>query len=113
MGRRFWAAGVVVSLLAVGLVGCSSGADADTPVVDGVYDVCKQFVEDRLAYPGSSDFQGIDDADITLNGNSGVEVSYVDAANAFGAQSRRPFTCRVRYEGNGGWHLRGLDIDLD
>jgi hypothetical protein len=90
----------------------SAGGNNDKPLPDGVYDSCKQFVEGRLKYPGSSTFEGIGSAVITIRGNAGSEVSYVDAANAFGAKSRRNFVCEVHYTGNGNWRLTNLDLDL-
>lgn len=114
--RRGWLAVVIVTVvLAFGalIAACSSSSSGeDTIVVDDVYDICNKFVEHRLAYPGSSTFQGIDDADVTLSGHDGTDVSYVDAANGFGAKSRRTFTCDVHYLGNGKWRLTNLDIDL-
>lgn len=79
----------------------------------GAFTICQQFVEDRLAYPGSSEFQSIVDAIIEVDENDAVVTSYVDAANGFGALSRRPFVCEVHYLGDDEWRLDSLDIDLE
>jgi hypothetical protein len=116
--RRLWAT-AATAILAFGMCGfllaaCSSTTDDSSTtglLTDEVYDTCNKFVERRLAHPGSSSFQGIDEAEITVDGNRGTDVSYVDAANAFGSTSRRPFTCTIRSSGDT-YHLVNLDIDL-
>jgi hypothetical protein len=101
---------LVVFTMSVGAEGgCGSSSDADssdeTLFVDDVYDACKAYIEDGyLLHAGSSDFEGIDEAQIVIEGHSASEVSYVDAANGFGAQTRYEFQCHAEYS-DGYWSV--------
>lgn len=79
------------------------------------FEVCKDFVSDRLRSPGSATFRNYFEEDgevrVTGSGNGPYTVrSTVDAENAFGASLRSSFTCEVRHTGDGNWRL--LDITI-
>jgi hypothetical protein len=87
--------------------------DSDEPA--GAFDVCTQFVEDRLTSPGSAQFPDFfeDDGEVTVTitraGNYRI-TSQVDSENSFGALLRAYFDCTVRPLGGGEWQLVDLVI---
>jgi cytoskeletal protein RodZ len=81
----------------------------------GAYDVCQQFVEERLASPSSASYPNIaeDDGEVTiwLLANDDYRVnSHVDSDNAFGASLRSVFQCTVDYQGGDQWLLEDLEL---
>lgn len=122
------AAGVLLLLVVVGCIilwfmgafsGNSNATPTATPTPDtgstfGAFEICKEFMTDRLKAPATAKF--------ALPGDNGVQVTkldgaqynvsaYVDAENSFGANIRTRFDCTVRYTGNGNWTLQKLDTE--
>lgn len=60
---------------------------------------CQDAVRARLKAPAGAEFQAPRRADITKFDDGYKIVSYVDAANSFGAKLRTPFTCLVEQHG--------------
>jgi len=65
----------------------------------GAWDVCSEFVKDRLKAPASADFAeyGAADTAVTKTGKTYTVLGFVDAENSFGANIRTTYTCKVRY----------------
>ena len=58
----------------------------------------KEFVEKRLISPSSADFPMREEAVVTpLSIDKWLIVSYVDSQNAFGAQIRKYYACKLKY----------------
>lgn len=81
----------------------------------GAYDVCKQFVEQRLTSPGTAEFPDFYDDDdevrVAILRNEDYRVnSQVDSENGFGALLRSFFECRVAYTGDDQWQLVDIVI---
>ncbi len=116
MGKGF----LVVIALIVGIVflvlsgSQRSGGPPPTPasyVPDNfaAYSICKDFVLDRLKAPKTAQFAGFDDAKVhDLGGGDYEVIGFVDAQNAFGAQIRERYLCKVHYKGDRNWRLNGL-----
>lgn len=81
----------------------------------GAYVACEDFARDRLLAPATADFAGVTGSIIdSLPAATYQVASYVDAQNAFGAQIRKRFTCRVRYQASdSSWNLLAIDMDAD
>lgn len=81
----------------------------------GAFDVCKQFVEQRLTSPGSAEYPDYfdDDPEVVVwqlaNGDYRV-YSQVDSENGFGASLRSHFVCTVDYTGGGNYQLASLEL---
>jgi hypothetical protein len=79
------------------------------------FEVCKDFVRDRLKAPSTASFPDFFDNDgevnvaPTSNGTHNV-ISTVDSENSFGANLRLAFTCEVRNTDGDNWRLIELDI---
>lgn len=120
IGRRRWTPWVV-GVLTVALLGWLIAYDfvlhdafagiGDGASVNGVYDACNRFVAERLDSRARTVFAPIDVSAITVDGGYGTDFSYVDTAAASGARTRVPFSCEVRYDGDGGWTLSHLDVN--
>jgi hypothetical protein len=67
---------------------------------------CQNAVRARLKSPAGAEFQAPRRAAITQYKDGFKVVSYVDAANSFGAKIRTPYTCLVS-----GSQVIGLDIE--
>ena len=113
---------LAVGLLVVIVVGCTAlgGGDDDSPSATdlkaGAFDVCTQFVEDRLKAPGTAKFRNYfqDDGEVIVTGiGEGPYTvrSSVDAQNGFGAEIRTDFVCTVNHTGDGNWRLANLSLD--
>ena len=79
------------------------------------FNVCKDFVRDRLKSPGSASFRNFfeGDGEVSVTGAGDgpfVVRSSVDSENSFGASLRTSFTCEVRRAGGDNWRL--VDITL-
>jgi hypothetical protein len=66
----------------------------------GAWNVCSQFVKDRLNAPATSDFAEYKDegTSVTKQGKTYTVLGYVDAENSFGANVRTTYICTVRYK---------------
>ena len=71
------------------------------------YMMSKKFVKARLLAPATADFPWTGEATIKKSGPGEFTVlSYVDAQNAFGAQIRKHYVCKIKSEDNGkNWEL--------
>lgn len=111
--KRVAALAVVVAL---GAAACSSAEDsAENDLQYAAFDVCTQFVKDRLRAPGTAEFpnQFEDDGEVTMTPRGGDEwrvVSHVDSENAFGGVVQSNFTCDVEHVGGDEWRLVNLDL---
>lgn len=90
--------------------GGSSGDDLEY----AAFDVCTQFVKDRLRSPGTASFRNYfeDDGEVTVAGGPSVFTvrSSVDSENGFGATIRSNFTCEVRHTTGTSFRLVDLQI---
>lgn len=111
--------GLVVIVLVIGaIVGALGGDDEDNEEdrAFGAFDVCKEFVTDRLRSPGSAEFRNYfeDDGEVRVTGTGNgpyVVRSTVDSQNGFGALLRSDFTCTVNHVGDGNWRLVRVEVD--
>lgn len=108
---------VIIGLLwALGAALGGSGNDDDSPdeLQYGAFDVCTQFVKQRLISPASARFPNEfeDDGEVTITsaGSTFTVVSHVDSQNGFGALLTTPFTCRVRHVDGDNWRLVDLQL---
>jgi len=93
------------------------GAEADqktspeaTPAASA-FDVCTQFVRDRLKAPASAKFAAPADAAVTVTADDKVRVlAYVDSQNSFGALIRNNYDCAVHRVRDTHWGLDHLDL---
>ena len=80
----------------------------------GAFDVCTQFVKDRLRAPATAEFpnQFEDDGEVTIThtGETYTVVSQVDSENGFGALLTTPFNCVVRHTSGDNWRLVDLNM---
>ena len=95
------------------------GTEPDEPDPEEVrftaFEICKEFVADRLKSPGSAVFRNYfeDDGEVVVTGSGPGPyevVSSVDAENSFGAKPRLPFTCSVTNTGGDHWRLNDLSL---
>lgn len=98
-----------------------SKVEDDEPGVDqevmevSAFEVCKDFVKDRLKSPGSATFrnQFEDDGEVVVTGSGRgpyTIVSTVDSENSFGASLRSRFTCTVTNTDGDNWKLNDINI---
>jgi hypothetical protein len=110
---------VIVCFVIIAIVGATSdddstgGGGGDQQTLDlGAFDVCKQFVRDRLKAPGSASFRNFfeDDGEVSVThlGDEYTVVSSVDAQNSFGASLRSNFRCTVTHVSGSSWRLVDL-----
>jgi hypothetical protein len=115
----------VLVLFAVVIGGCISlfgdddatDPDSSENLEFGAFDVCTEFVKDRLKAPSTAKFRNYfeDDGEVVVTGSGDVGPytvrSTVDAENSFGASLRMPFTCVVTHTpGTSSWQLTSLDL---
>src|SRR5437868_6407417 len=76
----------------------------------GAWDVCSEFVKDRLKAPATSDFAeyGAQGTGATKSGRAYTVLGYVDAENSFGANVRTNYVCTVKYVGGSRYRLVDL-----
>jgi hypothetical protein len=78
------------------------------------FEICRDFVKDRLRSPGSATFRNYyeDDGEVRseVDGAEVTITSTVDSENGFGAELRTPFVCTVRDEGGHEWSLVALNL---
>jgi hypothetical protein len=104
----------LIVLLAAVTFTAGCGDDSAVDEDWGAFNVCTQFVEQRLKAPGTAKFRNFyqDDGEVTVTqaGDVFTVVSSVDSENGFGASLRTEFTCTVTSLGGGNWQLEGLDL---
>lgn len=79
----------------------------------GAFDVCRQFVTDRLRSPASAKFPPLSDDRVyvtPLTENRFSVRAYVDSQNGFGALLRTRFTCEVKW--TEGQHYNLVDLAM-
>ena len=106
---------VLALLIPMALLASAGKNDPDTDDLEyGAFDVCTQFVKDRLRAPATAEFpnQFEDDGEvrITHTGETYTVVSQVDSENGFGALLTTPFTCVVRHTSGDNWRLVDLNM---
>lgn len=94
--------------------GGSGGGSSSDDIEYGAFDVCTQFVKDRLRAPATASFRNYfeDDGEVVVTGGPTVFTvrSSVDSENGFGAKIRSNFVCEVRH--TGGESFRLVDLQL-
>lgn len=116
---KFGCGALIVAVIVVSILLSMCGSDDDDGGDDlqfGAFDVCREFVKDRLKAPGSASFRNYFDDDgevrVTGSGDGPYTVrSTVDSENSFGAKIRTGFTCTVEHTGDGRYRLVSLNID--
>jgi hypothetical protein len=118
--RRMGCGGLLILAVIVSLVSWLIGAlgDDDTSSADnldhGAFDVCTQFVKDRLRAPATAEFRNFfqNDGEVMVTHTAGTYTvrSTVDSENGFGASIRSDFTCKVRHVSGTQWRLVDLSI---
>jgi hypothetical protein len=104
-----WSAVAVVGLAMLGICagsgGDGAGASGPRDRRPEAWQVCKQFVEEKLKAPSSADFPSRFAPGIEIvrlePGDEFEIVGYVDAQNSFGAMLRNHYICVVRHLGGG------------
>lgn len=135
----WWVIAGIVALVGVAAVAYSagsgsgeeadsgSGEEADAPAStsstvdpltqdEGAYNVCTQFVSDRLRAPATAIFPPYDEDNDDINVHEAPEETYtiegvVDSENGFGALIRSTWTCEVVHEE--GVNFRGTVVVTD
>lgn len=109
---------VVLGIFATLATGSNGGGNSRSgdALTNMAFIICKDFVKARLRAPASADFPFMDFESKVIGTNEYSVRSYVDAQNAFGAQLRQNWSCRVRYNGGedadpSNWTLLDLAID--
>lgn len=78
----------------------------------GAFDVCKQFVGERLKSPGSAKWRDPFGDQVIYSGNGDGPITVmasVDSQNGFGALLRTSYACTVSRVSGTSWHLDSLD----
>lgn len=109
---------VAAALVLAGVTAaCGGGTTSDSPTDRRfeAFDVCTQFVEDRLKAPATAKFRNPyqDDGEVSfiaVPAGGWTVRSTVDAQNGFGALVRNDFICTVRPEGER-WSLVTIKVD--
>ena len=118
-GKNTWErtrSGLAVAFFVV-VAGCNSSAAYDPESLEfGAFDVCTQFVKDRLAaqystaeFPDPTE----DDGDVVTarDGDEWTVLSQVDSKNVFGGTATVPFTCTVRHTAGERWRRVDLTVE--
>lgn len=106
---------VLAVVIAIG-VSPRTADDRDIDLDRDAFNICKEFVEDRLKAPSTAVFRNYfeDDGEVTVTGSgSGPYTvrSSVDSQNGFGAMLRSDFVCTVENTSGDSWHLIDLTIN--
>lgn len=117
-GRGGCLGAILVIFLFAGLLSLCGGNDdgSDDPenLEFGSFDVCTQFVKERLRAPATAEFPNEfeDDGEVTIThvGETYTVISHVDSENGFGALLTTPFTCVVRHVSGDNWRLVDLNM---
>jgi hypothetical protein len=108
---------VGIAFVALLLGGCtssySSGSSSASDKKFEAFDMCKQFVKNRLKSPSTAKFRNFFQNDgeviVTGFGNGPYTVtSSVDSENGFGASLRSTFQCTVTNTDGANWHLDNM-----
>jgi hypothetical protein len=79
----------------------TTSGGSNTPSSDdlelGAWNVCHQFVEDRLKAPSTADFEDVDEYKASNSAGVWTIVGWVDSENSFGAKIRTDYVCKVRH----------------
>lgn len=115
----------IVAVIALVILGSIMGGDDgpstasdDKPTADeleyGAFDVCTEFVKDRLKAPATASFRNYfqDDGEVLVTGGptTFTVTSSVDSENSFGAKIRSRFICEVRHVSGTRWQLVDVQI---
>lgn len=112
---------IILFVLGVAAAGAIYGAfagDDDSPSSEdlryGAFDVCTDFVRDRLRAPATATFRNYfeDDGEVRVTGSGNgpyTVTSTVDAENGFGANIRSSFVCVVNLDDDT-WRLADITI---
>ncbi len=94
-------------------VGVTAGPASAKGSKLGAWDVCSQFVVERLKAPSTSDIAEYGDrgTSVTKIGKTYTVIAYVDAENSFGASIRTGYVCTVRYVSGRSYRLVDLTFD--
>ncbi len=108
-------AGLLVVLLGIASFSAPSTEPPAPPApphnATGAYDVCRQFVIDRVKSPSTAEFLAYGKERTQHLGNGKyVVAAHVDAQNGFGATVRSDFTCTVQWKSGKAWGLEDLKI---
>lgn len=110
---------VVLVVVVLVLLGALFGSDDEEGASGedlrfGAFDVCQQFVEERLRAPATAEYPNFfeDDGEVvvTNSGDTYTVRSSVDSENGFGALLTTPFTCVVRHTSGDVFRLVRLDM---
>lgn len=104
----------VVVMGVVGLAALTSTASAYSYTKKHeAWDICSEFVRDRLKAPKTADFAEYKDegTSVLKYGSAFVVNGYVDAENSFGANIRTQYVCTVKPVGGHRWQLLDLQSD--
>ena len=113
------AAVVLLTLTACQEESPSSGSSSSTKKADeqrfGAFEICKDFVKDRLKAPSTAKFRNFfqDDGEVVVTGSGNgpyTVTSSVDSQNSFGANLRSNFVCKVTNTSGDSWHLDNISI---
>lgn len=107
--------------LAVSAAACSADSYGSTGSGGGsdkeyeAFEICKDFVKDRLKAPSTAKFRNYfeDDGEVTVSGSGSgpyTVISSVDSENSFGAALRSNFVCVVNNTGGANWRLADISI---
>jgi hypothetical protein len=114
---------LIPALIALGLTAAACGtvedpkSDAGQSVSDerlAAFDVCKQFVSDKLKSPGSAKFRNPLGDQVTYSGDGEGPITVtasVDSENSFSASLRSMYTCTVTHASGDRWHLEDLSLN--
>lgn len=97
--------------------GAGDGTDTASDASPGMaFEMCKDFVKDRLKAPSTATFRNFyqDDGEVSATGFGDGPyriVSTVDSENGFGAKIRSTFSCTVSHTGGGNWRLSAISVD--
>jgi hypothetical protein len=108
--RKILAGAALVAIVA----GACGSADGGDDLKYGAFDVCTQFVKERLRAQSTAEFPNPyeDDGEVVWS-NVGARWkvrSQVDAENGFGGTVTTRFVCAVEHHANDRWTLSSLDF---
>lgn len=107
-----------ITALLVIVIAIAATSDSDTgstePSEQMAAVMCEGFVKKRLKSPGSAEFSGVTDTDITTVSDKKPwqykVTAYVDSQNSFGAKIRNNYVCTISTKDNHNWTLDDLDM---
>ena len=107
--------GVILSFVLAKACASATSSDENSIGINEAYIISKDFVDDNLKAPSSSNFTGNYSYD-DLGGNEFQIKSEVDSENSFGASLREKWTVKLKYNGGewtdkNNWTLESIQID--